>query len=861
MLQGILIIIFIYHVFIKFYKKRLKIMLTKEHYLAFSVFILFVAVFITNPTYTGLVTNNETNQTEGSNTTYVPSPLLRIEMGSRSFSQGKPLTGLIRLNLSGRIAYDDKITLTTDNQSSEKSLVDLIKNLNIPHKELQTIYKGENPQQTKQLTFNSAGSQLVGIKVRSKSNVFSFKLDIAGKEHNGQFPKFPLIDIGAKGANDWEYYGNLNSYDPAPVAASGLELTNTAEQIIITNSKTYYCEKIELPESRAFRLSAKYKKTSDVLGDMKLKVLNSDSTVIPTAECDAPENANLDWHSCDAVLDRPVKGEKLVCLYSSNDQSLNGLAELSTDPEVSPENPGSNGYKCDESLNCISSSPTDYYIKAYPGIYPKILSTKETFQAWQTSPSIETLSFNRHLDICEPFDFSKTFCVVPVKIVSDSQGIIELSGMELKYTKDGSSFSPVTDLNDLTYMESLVELVDKTELQIPITAFNILAPATKTAVLRVETSTGLTAEKSYDVNLIESEVTLAPIPAVLNKISIAKKTLTRLQSDKITAALGLMDKINSVFSELTNLESKVNAIHADTNMTQIEKEIKASETNKQLDEILKQIPKDYDIKASFKFSPQKMGFEEFSSEIPIKQDNSYKVAVLDLQGRISINAEANTFDIIYSDGRKQVATTITKTITAKETLKNVEIVEKIPKSIAQSVSEIGFGTPAITLKDDPVVKFIIGEISPSLPGSITYAVYKDVLFAVEETSTLYLPAQVSNDLIGIDCGNNFCNFLEDYTSCPEDCFCGNKICDAGENLTCPSDCKQFPWVLIMSLVVITLLSFGGMYYYLVIYKDPIKQKEFMERLRKIPVLNVFFKGRKLFRNPQELQSLKTFIRD
>ena len=35
----------------------------------------------------------------------------------------------------------------------------------------------------------------------------------------------------------------------------------------------------------------------------------------------------------------------------------------------------------------------------------------------------------------------------------------------------------------------------------------------------------------------------------------------------------------------------------------------------------------------------------------------------------------------------------------------------------------------------------------------------------------------------------------------------------------------------------------------------------MERLRRIPVINVFFEERKLFKNPQELQSLKTFIRD
>jgi len=837
-------------------------MLAKEHYLAFSVFILFVVVFITSPTYTGLVVNNETNQTGGLNTTYIPSPLLKIELASKSFDQGRLITGLIRLNLSGRVSQDSTITLSTNNQSSELKLVDLVRSLNVPYRELQTIYKGENPSPTKQLTFNSAGSQLVGIKVRSKSNVVGFKLNIEGKESNGQFPKFPRIDVGSKGLyNDWEYYGNLGSYDPAPVAASELELTNTEEQIIITNSpKIFYCEKINLPESRAFKLSAKYQKTSS-LGDLKLKILSSDFSEIPTAGCDLTENEDLNWHDCDAVLDRPLKGENLVCLYSDKDQNINGLAKLSIDPSTTPENPNSNGYVCNQDFDCDLTSPTDYYIRAYPGIYPKILSTKETFQNWATSPEIEKLSFNRHLSICEPFDFSKIFCMIPLNVISDSSGIIDLSGLELTYSKDGSTFAPVTELNDLTYIESSVEIVDIAELQIPIVTFNLVAPPTKTAVLKAETSTGLTAEKNYDVNLVESEVTLEPIPATLNRISIAKTTLTRLKSDKTTAALGLMGKVNSVFDELIKIESSINLIKASTNLTQTEKEIQILGTNTQLDEILKQVPKNYDIKASFKFSPSIMSFEELSSEIPIKQDNSYKIAVLKSQDKVKIDAEAKVFDIIYPNGVKQTATTITKTITSAEKLTNVEIIEKIPKSTAKSVSEIGFDTPATTLKADPVVKFIIGEISPDSPGKITYAVYKDVLFDVESTSTLYLPTQVSNDLIGIDCGNNFCNFLEDYTSCPEDCLCGNNACDIREELTCPSDCKGFPWGLIISLIVIAILTTGGIYYYLVIYKDPIKQKKFMEGLRKIPVLGIFFEERKLFKNPRELQSLKTFIRD
>ncbi|MBS3145451.1 hypothetical protein J4414_01480 [Candidatus Woesearchaeota archaeon] len=849
-------------------------MLNKENYLAFTFFLVFAAVFIsfTDPAFTGFVSHdlNGTNQTENQtitpNVTLIPSPLLRIELTQKSFDQGRLLTGLIKLNMSGIVTQDDVLTLSTDNQISERKLVDIIRTLNVPYRELQTIYTGENPQTVKTLTFNEAGSQLVGVRIRSKSNTASFKLNVEGKELNGQFPTFPKVDIGAKSLyNDFEYYGDLASYDNTPISPSTLELTNPEEQIIITNSpKTFYCERINLPESRAFKLSAKYQRTENTLsfGDMKMKILNfPDFTPVPTGECDLPEETNLAFHDCDAVLDRPIKGEKLICFFSSKDQHPNGLAKLSIDPATSIQNQDSNGYACNEGFECDKTVPTDYYIRAFPGIYPKILSTKEEFKNWSTSPSIEILSFNNHLNICEPFDFSRTFCMVPVKISSESAGIIELSNFELKYTKDGSAFAPVTELNDLTYLQSSLELTKPVTLDIPIEVFNLAAPQTKTAVLKAQTSSGLSGEKSYDVNLIESEVTLEPIPAIKNRISISKTLLQRLQKDELTAALGLMEKMNSVFTELVKFEDTIKGIEAAINITQVEKEVKISEISTQLDEILKQVPRDYDIKTSFKFTPSSLSFEELSSEIPIKQDTSYKSAVLSLQDEVTVEAEARVVDILYTNGETKTATSITKIIKPKKPLTNVEIIEKIPKEMAQSVSEIGFDTPSTTLKDDPVVKFVISEISPESPGRITYAVYKESLDYVEDTLTLYLPASISNELIGVDCGNNYCNFLEDYTSCSEDCLCGNNVCDIGEENTCPSDCKKFPWGIVIGLILIGLLTAGGAYYYLVLYRNPEKKKAFLEKMGKIPVVNIFFKPKKLFKSQQELQSLKLFVKN
>ena len=132
-------------------------MLNKENYLAFTFFLVFAAVFIsfTDPAFTGFVSHdlNGTNQTENQtitpNVTLIPSPLLRIELTQKSFDQGRLLTGLIKLNMSGIVTQDDVLTLSTDNQISERKLVDIIRTLNVPYRELQTIYTGENPQTVK----------------------------------------------------------------------------------------------------------------------------------------------------------------------------------------------------------------------------------------------------------------------------------------------------------------------------------------------------------------------------------------------------------------------------------------------------------------------------------------------------------------------------------------------------------------------------------------------------------------------------------------------------------------------------------------------------------------------------------------
>ncbi|MFH1224321.1 MAG: hypothetical protein V1676_00785 [Candidatus Diapherotrites archaeon] len=60
--------------------------------------------------------------------------------------------------------------------------------------------------------------------------------------------------------------------------------------------------------------------------------------------------------------------------------------------------------------------------------------------------------------------------------------------------------------------------------------------------------------------------------------------------------------------------------------------------------------------------------------------------------------------------------------TSMEDMKDVSIVEHIPKEIAQDASEINSETPFIVIKGDPIVRFMIGDINAGGETEITYLV-------------------------------------------------------------------------------------------------------------------------------------------
>ena len=102
--------------------------------------------------------------------------------------------------------------------------------------------------------------------------------------------------------------------------------------------------------------------------------------------------------------------------------------------------------------------------------------------------------------------------------------------------------------------------------------------------------------------------------------------------------------------------------------------------------------------------------------------------------------------------------------------RDVRIVEIIPKDIAGDVSQLVFERqPDMVIKADPVVAWTV-DIPPGETVALTYTVARDLRTVTSYERPVIL---VEEEL----CGNMACEPSEDTGTCPQDCPCGNGVCE------------------------------------------------------------------------------------
>ncbi|MFH1545381.1 MAG: hypothetical protein ABIE23_04845 [archaeon] len=179
----------------------------------------------------------------------------------------------------------------------------------------------------------------------------------------------------------------------------------------------------------------------------------------------------------------------------------------------------------------------------------------------------------------------------------------------------------------------------------------------------------------------------------------------------------------------------------------------------------------------------------------------------------------------------------------KTWLREVKVIEKIPKGIAAKASEINSEFDFSVLVEDPIIQFNIPELKPGETKEIMYSVPKNIILA-DEKSLQELALPILADFIELTgeevcaekncddsdpCTKDSCDVttaecthttLPDGTACGAGKQCISGVCKAKSVATggvvMPEEAPIWGWII--GIIVIVIIAGAGYYYYEYYYK-------------------------------------------
>lgn len=210
----------------------------------------------------------------------------------------------------------------------------------------------------------------------------------------------------------------------------------------------------------------------------------------------------------------------------------------------------------------------------------------------------------------------------------------------------------------------------------------------------------------------------------------------------------IKEKLESAATQLETLKKKIES-YKDTYATEseLEKKLKAAEAESK--EIERNVPRNGEIieKSDFVQSTSKEDISkavfELFKDVGLTEEETEKYVKANDKKKDDVNVavSAKIVKITYLDGSVEEKTFINKLISYSEpeVLKDIIVVETIPKTIAEDVNEINFGDSNFEiLKSDPMVKF--GFLEFDYEGeSISYTLDKKIdIEEVKNSKTIML---------------------------------------------------------------------------------------------------------------------------
>jgi len=802
-------------------------MLKKEELIVLGIFLLLASLAIYSNeegllNITGMATDNSTDgdATESSFDVILTKTELR---------SGEDLQGYIDLTLAEPIDVSTTIKLEFNGISKQITLKEYLTKNNISFIESQGSVYAFNPSNVKQIIFGGASSKKLVFKIPKFATVTNFDMTVASDAENPvSFVNFDVEDITDK--NEWKYFGDFVEYNSVPVYPESLNVNSEGDADLIggatDHNKTYFCESIELPESKDFKLSAKFRK--DFAGaDMKAVLLTFDGEYGSGGAdfCDLPEPeiaTIATWYGCDLNFPTSKQGIYLICIYYEGDNEKK-YYRLSKDSTIS-----NSRYTCPITGGktlCYPYNAKDYFIRAQIGKYTGILDKSISWANGVTDQTME-YSLTQFLSECNEDEIGD--CMVPVTISSESAGNILLGDLNIEYTEEGGSAAYSSLFYEMVEVAAGINKIGGVDLanaskniQIDLEDFNI------SALNITEVSKSLFLETSItSLGKITKPVTVfgaGYVPetgSIEEKLDNAKKVISDMESEH--GDVLDMFGIKSDIKQLNTYEAEVNKIKLNTSLTRSEVESQLSVLSGQIDDHLNTQPKSFSVSISFKdlYIPEPGHVED----VVLENVDEYYL----YQNKVEVTVEAKNYVLKKYGGGEENYVVVVKTILPKESLSNVYVYEIIPKTFASSVSDIKFENSNYeVVEEDPIVRYTFPSIGQST--SITYGV-KDVDLTsnmIYSLKSIVIPEEEGAIKKTNECGNGVCEIpYEDEVVCPEDC--GGK--------------RGFPWLLIIVLVILLIAGVA----YINFYKG---KGEFRKVMGKSP-----------FRNAQNLNSLKNYIR-
>ena len=182
--------------------------------------------------------------------------------------------------------------------------------------------------------------------------------------------------------------------------------------------------------------------------------------------------------------------------------------------------------------------------------------------------------------------------------------------------------------------------------------------------------------------------------------------------------LDIIEQINSGKTRLDNLKEELEELKLQ-DLSETALELKLKRINVKINVIKKSIPKSLEVieKKDFKLEIDSDDIQTMLNELleVLRMNNLEDNKIQDyikkgqeLQDKININTKAKIIKITFLDDTKKEITLIHKKIFIKdsETLKNIVLMESIPKTMANDVSEIEFKNSDYSIVEkDPIVKW------------------------------------------------------------------------------------------------------------------------------------------------------------